>query len=32
MTNQRNQPTVQEVTYDLLRALGLTTVFGNPGW
>ena len=28
MTNQR---TVQEVTYDLLRALGLTTVFGNPG-
>jgi benzoylformate decarboxylase len=28
MTNQR---TVQEATYDLLRALGLTTVFGNPG-
>jgi benzoylformate decarboxylase len=28
MTNQR---TVQEVTYDLLRALGLTTIFGNPG-
>ena len=26
-----NQPTVREVTYDLLRALGLTTVFGNPG-
>jgi len=26
-----NQPTVQDVTYDLLRALGLTTVFGNPG-
>jgi benzoylformate decarboxylase len=23
--------TVREVTYDLLRALGLTTVFGNPG-
>ena len=23
--------TVHEVTYDLLRALGLTTVFGNPG-
>ena len=28
MTNQR---TVREATYDLLRALGLTTVFGNPG-
>lgn len=26
-----SQRTVQEVTYDLLRALGLTTVFGNPG-
>src|ERR1700754_1469985 len=23
--------TVQDVTYDLLRALDLTTVFGNPG-
>jgi benzoylformate decarboxylase len=23
--------TVHDVTYDLLRALGLTTVFGNPG-
>ena len=23
--------TVHEVTYDLLRTLGLTTVFGNPG-
>jgi len=23
--------TVREVTYDLLRALGMTTVFGNPG-
>src|ERR1700754_3059745 len=23
--------TVQDVTYDLLRSLGLTTVFGNPG-
>ena len=23
--------TVHEVTYDLLRSLGLTTVFGNPG-
>ena len=26
-----DQKTVHEVTYDLLRALGLTTVFGNPG-
>src|SRR6201981_3528386 len=26
-----NKITVHEVTYDLLRALGLTTVFGNPG-
>jgi benzoylformate decarboxylase len=25
------QKSVHEVTYDLLRALGLTTVFGNPG-
>src|ERR1700685_4368035 len=24
--------TVWDVTYDLLRTLGLTTVFGNPGW
>ena len=24
-------PTVREVTFDLLRELGLTTVFGNPG-
>ena len=23
--------TVHDVTYELLRALGLTTVFGNPG-
>ncbi len=23
--------TVRTVTYDLLRSLGLTTVFGNPG-
>ena len=28
MTGQR---TVRDVTYDLLRSLGLTTVFGNPG-
>src|SRR6202162_4552848 len=26
-----NQQTVDDVTYDLLRKLGLTTVFGNPG-
>ena len=26
-----DQKTVRDVTYDLLRALGLTTVFGNPG-
>jgi benzoylformate decarboxylase len=26
-----NGKTVHEVTYDLLRKLGLTTVFGNPG-
>jgi len=25
-----NQKTVHEVTYDLLRELGMTTVFGNP--
>ena len=25
------QSTVRTVTYDLLRSLGLTTVFGNPG-
>ena len=24
-------PTVREVTYGLLRDLGMTTVFGNPG-
>jgi len=26
-----DQQTIREVTYDLLRKLGLTTVFGNPG-
>ena len=26
-----NQRTVRDVTYDLLRSLGMTTVFGNPG-
>src|ERR1700748_382994 len=25
------ESTVRSVTYDLLRSLGLTTVFGNPG-
>ena len=25
------QSTVRSVTFDLLRSLGLTTVFGNPG-
>jgi hypothetical protein len=29
MTSESN--TVWDVTYDLLRTLGLTTVFGNPG-
>ena len=27
-----NAQTVHDATYDLLRSLGLTTVFGNPGW
>ena len=26
-----NRSTVHDVTYDLLRSLGMTTVFGNPG-
>jgi benzoylformate decarboxylase len=26
-----DQKSVRDVTYDLLRSLGLTTVFGNPG-
>ena len=25
------KPTVRTVTYDLLRSLGLRTIFGNPG-
>jgi Thiamine pyrophosphate enzyme, N-terminal TPP binding domain len=29
MTSESN--TVWDVTYELLRTLGLTTVFGNPG-
>lgn len=28
---QEATPTVWAVTYELLRALGLTTIFGNPG-
>src|ERR1700739_3275613 len=33
LTDERRetQPTVWDVTYDLLRKLGLTTIFGNPG-
>src|SRR6516162_1056387 len=31
LTTMTNPRTVQDVTYDLLRTLGLTTVFGNPG-
>src|ERR1700758_1753293 len=33
LENERRetQPTVWEVTYNLLRKLGLTTIFGNPG-
>jgi len=30
MATERKQ-TVWSATYDLLRALGLTTIFGNPG-
>ncbi|NBD95813.1 MAG: benzoylformate decarboxylase [Gammaproteobacteria bacterium] len=26
-----DMPTIREATYDLLRQLGLTTIFGNPG-
>src|SRR5580693_3707812 len=29
--DQKMTSTVRSVTYDLLRSLGLTTVFGNPG-
>src|ERR1700759_4843736 len=28
---RETQPTVWEATYNLLRKLGLTTIFGNPG-
>ncbi|MFJ5921100.1 benzoylformate decarboxylase [Kitasatospora sp. NPDC092948] len=31
MPDQSTGPTVRSVTYDLLRTLKLTTVFGNPG-
>ena len=26
-----DQQTIQDVTFDLFRKLGITTVFGNPG-
>jgi benzoylformate decarboxylase len=29
--NNKSHLTVQEATYELLRRLGLTTIFGNPG-
>lgn len=29
--NEQSRLTVQEATYELLRRLGLTTIFGNPG-
>ena len=29
--NKSNIPSIWEVTYDLLRKLDLTTIFGNPG-
>lgn len=29
--NRGNMPTVRETSYDLLRSLGMTTIFGNPG-
>ena len=29
--NNKSRLTVQEATYELLRRLGLTTIFGNPG-
>src|SRR5580700_7746180 len=31
MSDKNSTLTVHDATYDLLRALGLTTVFGNPG-
>ena len=31
ITNTRPGETVHDVTYELLRKLGLTTIFGNPG-
>lgn len=30
-TSKKAQPTVRDVTHKLLRDLGMTTVFGNPG-
>src|SRR5580698_5610362 len=31
MTDNKKTLTVHDATYDLLRSLGLTTIFGNPG-
>jgi benzoylformate decarboxylase len=31
MSDKKNTLTVQDATYNLLRKLGLTTIFGNPG-
>ena len=31
MSDKKNTLTVQNATYNLLRKLGLTTIFGNPG-
>jgi benzoylformate decarboxylase len=31
MSDKKNTLTVQDATYSLLRKLGLTTIFGNPG-
>ncbi len=31
MVGTDGRPTVRDVTHDLLRELGLTTIFGNPG-
>lgn len=30
-TNSKTSPTVRDVIHQLLRDLGMTTVFGNPG-
>ena len=31
MSEKQTTLTVYQATYDLLRKLGLTTIFGNPG-